>query len=71
MASNASRRNAMTLFCAANEMDSHQVRIVLAEKGITADIVIVHAGNVPEDVYEVNPYGSLPTLIDRDLSYVS
>ncbi|TXH94571.1 MAG: stringent starvation protein A [Rheinheimera sp.] len=68
MASNASRRNTMTLFSAAAEMDSHHVRIVLAEKGITADILIAHPGNLPEDVYEVNPYGSLPTLIDRDLA---
>jgi RNA polymerase-associated protein len=24
--------------------------------------------HLPEEVYEVNPYGSLPTLIDRDLA---
>lgn len=68
MASNASRRNTMTLFSAAADMDSHHVRMVLAEKGISADILVVHPGNLPEDVYEVNPYGSLPTLIDRDLA---
>jgi RNA polymerase-associated protein len=68
MASNASRRNTMTLFSAAADMDSHHVRLVLAEKGISADILTVHPGNLPEEVYEVNPYGSLPTLIDRDLA---
>lgn len=68
MASNASRRNTMTLFSAPADMDSHHVRLVLAEKGIAADILVAQAGNLPEDVYEVNPYGTLPTLIDRDLA---
>lgn len=68
MASTASRRNTMTLFCTAADMDSHHVRMVLAEKGISADILVVHPGDLPEEVYEVNPYGSLPTLIDRDLA---
>ncbi len=68
MAISASRRNTMTLFSAANEMDSHHVRLVLAEKGISADILVVQPDRMPEDVYEVNPYGSLPTLIDRDLA---
>ena len=49
-------------------MCSHQVRIVLAEKGVTVDILQVTPDNVPEDLYEVNPYGSLPTLLDRELA---
>lgn len=68
MATQASRRNTMTLFTAAEDMYCHHVRIVLAEKGIAADWVQVNAGLIPEEVYEVNPYGSLPTLIDRDLA---
>lgn len=68
MATQASRRNTMTLFTAADDMFCHHVRIVLAEKGIAADWVQVNAGLIPEEVYEVNPYGSLPTLIDRDLA---
>jgi RNA polymerase-associated protein len=58
----------MTLFTAANDMYSHQVRMVLAEKGISADILLVSRDHLPEEVYEVNPYGSLPTLLDRDLA---
>lgn len=68
MAIPANRRAAMTLFTAADEMYSHQVRMVLAEKGVTADILLVSRDNLPEEVYEVNPYGSLPTLMDRDLA---
>ncbi len=68
MAIPANRRTAMTLFTSADDMYSHQVRMVLAEKGVSADILLVSRDNLPEEVYEVNPYGSLPTLMDRDLA---
>ena len=68
MASSANRRAVMTLFSTANDMYCHQVRMVLAEKGVTVDIIQVSTDSLPEDVYEVNPYGSLPTLMDRDLA---
>ena len=41
--------------------------MVLAEKGIAVDVVDVDAKNVPEEVTNVNPYGTVPTLVDRDL----
>lgn len=62
------RRSSMTLFSDPTCHYSHRVRIVLAEKGITVDIEDVDAGAVPEEVLEFNPYGTLPTLVDRDLS---
>lgn len=68
MASPASRRNLITLYSGTSDFASHQVRLVLAEKGIAAEIELVRPDAMPEEVYEVNPYGTLPTLIDRDLS---
>jgi len=41
--------------------------MVLAEKGITVDVVDVDAGNVPDELMDFNPYGTVPTLVDRDL----
>jgi RNA polymerase-associated protein len=41
--------------------------MVLAEKGIAVDVVDVDARNLPGEVTDANPYGSLPTLVDRDL----
>ncbi|GHB66940.1 stringent starvation protein A [Psychrosphaera saromensis] len=67
MAVSANKRAVMTLFSGANDMYSHQVRIVLAEKGVNVDINYVTPDNMPEDLYEVNPYGNVPTLIDREL----
>jgi RNA polymerase-associated protein len=57
----------MTLFSAARDPWSHRVRIVLGEKGLDIEIVDVGSGNLPEDLLDLNPYHSLPTLVDRDL----
>jgi len=57
----------MTLFSDARDHYSHRVRMVLAEKGVTCDLVDVDPNNKPEDLAEINPYNSLPTLLDRDL----
>src|SRR5258708_24204521 len=57
----------MTLFSAPNDPWSHRTRIVLAEKGISIDIVSVEAGRFPEDLLDLNPYHSVPTLVDRAL----
>jgi RNA polymerase-associated protein len=57
----------MTLYSDARDHYSHRVRMVLAEKGVTIDIVDVDPASKPEDLAAVNPYNSLPTLLDRDL----
>lgn len=63
-----SKRSTMTFFSDPVSHYSHRVRIVLAEKGVTVDIVDVNPANPPEELAELNPYNSLPTLVDRELS---
>ena len=46
---------------------SHRVRIVLAEKGVTVDLIETDAAHPPAELSELNPYNSLPTLVDREL----
>ena len=46
---------------------SHRVRIVLAEKGVSAEVIDVDGRDYPPALAEINPYSSLPTLVDRDL----
>jgi RNA polymerase-associated protein len=58
----------MTLFSDPMCQYSHRVRIVLAEKGVTVDIEDLDPKSVPEEILEANPYGTLPTLVDRDLA---
>jgi len=67
MAVSAGRKPVMALYSDNNCPYSHRVRIVLAEKNITADVITVEDHHLPEDLLELNPYNSLPTLIDRDL----
>lgn len=62
------KRSSMTFFSDPSCHYSHRVRIVLAEKGVTVDIENTDVQSLPEDVLELNPYGSLPTLVDRDLA---
>ena len=57
----------MTLFSAPGDPWSHRTRIVLAEKGIGIETVSVEPGRFPEDLLDLNPYHSVPTLVDRDL----
>ncbi len=61
------RRSIMTLFSDGNDLLSHRVRMVLAEKGINHEIVNVDPDNLPEDLLDLNPYNTAPTLVDRDL----
>jgi len=67
MALVANRRSVMTLFSSATDPESHRVRLVFAEKGITVEVVDIDAGNKPEDLVDLNPYNSVPTLVDREL----
>ena len=67
MAVAANRRSVMTLFSDPASPHCHRVRIVLAEKGISVDIVDVDAHDLPDEVMDFNPYGTVPTLVDRDL----
>jgi len=58
----------MTLFSDPSSHYSHRVRIVLAEKGVTVDIEDIESKSVTQEIFEANPYGTLPTLVDRDLA---
>ena len=61
------KRSSITVFCNESCIYSHRVKIVLAEKGVNFDIVYIDPENPSEDFLDLNPYGSLPTLVDRDL----
>jgi stringent starvation protein A len=63
----SNRRATMTLFSAPDDPWSHRTRIVIAEKAIEIEIVDVPPGKYPEDLLDLNPYHTTPTLIDRDL----
>jgi len=61
------KRSSMTFYSDGRSHYSHRVRIVLSEKGVTVETIDVDPDNKPEDLTTLNPYNSLPTLVDRDL----
>jgi RNA polymerase-associated protein len=61
------KRSSMTFYSDGASQYSHRVRIVLAEKGVTVETVDVDPDKKPEDLSSLNPYNTLPTLVDRDL----
>ena len=67
VAANPRLRNALTLFSARDCVVCHRVRLVLAAKGVSYELAPVDPNNPPEDLIDLNPYHSVPTLVDRDL----
>jgi RNA polymerase-associated protein len=67
MAVIANRRSVMTLFSKPTCIHSHRARLVLAEKNINIEISSVDGPDLPEDLMDLNPYHTVPTLVDRDL----
>jgi len=63
----ANRRSVMILFSSSTDPLSHCARLVLAEKHITFDVVDVDQEGQQAELADVNPYGDVPTLVDRDL----
>jgi len=67
MAVIANRRSVMKMFSKPTCIHSHRTRLVLAEKNINIEIVNVDGPDLPEDLMDLNPYHTVPTLVDRDL----
>ena len=61
-------RTVLTLYTTADDIQCHRARLVLAAKGVSYDRVLVDPARPPEDLVDLNPYASTPTLVDRDLT---
>ena len=62
-----SKRSSRTLFSDNTSHYSHRVRLVLAEKGVTVELVESESGAIPAELGDLNPYNTMPTLVDREL----
>jgi len=67
MALATTRRSGMMLYSDPTSPYSHRTRLVVAEKGINVEVIDVKPGLLPEDLIDVNPYNTMPTLVDREL----
>jgi RNA polymerase-associated protein len=57
----------MTLYSGTVDPYSHRCRIVLFEKGMDFQVIDVDLANKPEDLAVINPYNSVPVLVEREL----
>ena len=57
----------LILYSDTTSPTSHCVRLALAEKDIETNVKFVQPGEVSEQLSELNPYDTTPTLVDRDL----
>lgn len=67
MATLATRKHIMTLYAGTTDPHSHRTRIVLYEKDVECQVVEVDIRKKPREIGEINPYNTVPTMIDRDL----
>jgi len=68
MATSPRSRAGLTLYSARNCLDSHRIRLALSAKGLPYERIVVEPGLPPEDLLDLNPYTTVPTLVDRDLA---
>jgi len=56
-----------TLYSAPQELESHAVRFVMAHKSIEREDLELKFDEMPEEILELNPFQTLPTLFDRGM----
>lgn len=58
----------MQLYSSLDCLHCHQIRLVLAEKGISVELIFPEKDSqANDDLAELNPYADTPTLVDRDI----
>ena len=62
-----SKKSCVVLLSHANQLSNHVARVVLAEKAVVSEVEYIDLENPPEDFLTINPYNTLPVLIDREL----
>lgn len=63
----AHSRTVLTLYTTDNDIQCHRVRLILAAKGVVYEREMVDPAHPPEDLVDLNPYGDVPTLVERDM----
>jgi len=56
-----------TLYSAPQELGSHAVRFIMSHKSIEREVFELKFDEMPEEILELNPCQTLPTLFDRGM----
>lgn len=65
--STQNKRSSMTLYVNNNNLFCQKIKMVLTEKDIIINAINVQKQNKLKELYELNPYGKVPTLMTKDL----
>lgn len=63
----ANKRSTIIFYSSPEDMSCHQIRIVLEEKCVLYETNAVDLNKKPKELKELNPYNTVPILVDRDL----
>ncbi|RLA08556.1 MAG: stringent starvation protein A [Gammaproteobacteria bacterium] len=58
----------MLLYSGDSCLFSHRVRFLAKIKKMTLNVVSVNLDDLPEDLLQLNPYGTVPTLLERRIA---
>lgn len=59
----------MTLYSGMTDPFSHRTRIVLNEKEVECQVILIdESSKKPRELADFNPYNEVPTIVDRDLA---
>lgn len=67
MNNDVAKKSAMLLHTDVNSISSHSLRILLRDKDVECDMRYVNSAERQEALFELNPYGETPVLIDREM----
>ena len=56
-----------TLYSGSQELEYHAVRFIMAHKSIERDVLELKFDEMPDEILELNPTQTLPTLFDRGM----
>ena len=56
-----------TLYSDPHELESHAVRFIMGHKSIECEVLELKFDEIPEEILELNPCQTLPTLFDRGM----
>lgn len=68
MVQNPRIHSTLVLYTAADDIQCHRTRFVLAAKGVGYDREIISPEKPNPDVSELNPYGTTPVLAEREIT---
>ncbi len=60
-------RSGLALYAHPLRLESHAARMIVREKALACELILVDEQTPSEDLAQLNPYNSTPTLVEREV----